>query len=393
MRHPVGVALASAALLLAAAAPLLWTTLTGPNADFVPPRPAAYEANSYVEAHYPRDVTEAVTVTVDGPASRAAAGRLQPPGRWRPTASPAARPSSAPPTGSPTPTSRSPGRRSPRQSQDTVQRDPRPRPARPRRRALVSGNTAGFIDQKQSLADHLPLVVAIIAVTTLVLLFLLTGSVILPLKTLLMNAMTLGAAFGIVVLAFQEGWLDGLFDYTGPAAVEVTSLVFLFAVIFGLATDYAVLVMARIKEQHDLGKSNEEAVATGIGRTGRVITAAAVCIAVVFLAFGVSTVFFMKQIAVGAGGRRPARRDDRPRAARPLADAPARRLELVGAGAAAPPPGALRLLRGLDRPSPRPSRESGCTHLRPRRCVCGRLPPVNFIEDVRRTVPGGAAGR
>ena len=164
---------------------------------------------------------------------------------------------------------------------------------------LVSGNTARFIDQKQSLLDHLPLVVAIIAATTLVILFLLTGSVILPLKTLLMNVMTLGATLGIVVLAFQEGWLDGLFDYRGPSAVEVTSLVFLFAIIFGLATDYAVLVMARIKEQHDLGKSNEEAVAIGIGRTGRVITAAAVCIAVVFLAFGVSSIFFMKQIAVG----------------------------------------------------------------------------------------------
>ena len=81
--------------------------------------------------------------------------------------------------------------------------------------------------------------------------------------------------------------------------MEVTSLVFLFAIVFGLATDYAVLVMARIKEQHDLGASNEEAVATGIGHTGRVITAAAVCIAVVFLAFAVSSVFFMKQIAVG----------------------------------------------------------------------------------------------
>ena len=79
----------------------------------------------------------------------------------------------------------------------------------------------------------------------------------------------------------------------------MTSLVFLFAVIFGLATDYAVLVMARIKEQHDLGQSNEEAVAIGIARTGRVITAAAMMIAVVFLAFGVSSVFFMKQIALG----------------------------------------------------------------------------------------------
>ena len=78
----------------------------------------------------------------------------------------------------------------------------------------------------------------------------------------------------------------------------MTSLVFVFAVIFGLATDYAVLVMARIKEQHDLGASNEEAVAIGIGRTGRVITAAAVMISVVFLAFSVSSVFFMKQIAI-----------------------------------------------------------------------------------------------
>ncbi len=91
----------------------------------------------------------------------------------------------------------------------------------------------------------------------------LTGSVLLPLKTLLMNALTLAATLGVLVLAFQEGWLDGPLDYTGPAAVEVTSLVFLFAVIFGLATDYAVLVMARIKEQHDLGVSNEEAVAIG----------------------------------------------------------------------------------------------------------------------------------
>ncbi|HEU4461260.1 MAG TPA: MMPL family transporter, partial [Solirubrobacterales bacterium] len=164
---------------------------------------------------------------------------------------------------------------------------------------LVSGNTAGFVDQKQSLVDHAPLVVAIVALTTLVLLFLLTGSVLLPLKTLLMNTLTLGATLGILVLSFQAGWLDTPLDYTGPAAIEVTSLVFLFAVIFGLATDYAVLVMARIKERYDAGDSNEEAVATGIARTGRVITAAALAIAVVFLAFGVSSVFFVKQIAIG----------------------------------------------------------------------------------------------
>ena len=297
MRRPVAVALSCSALLLVCSAPLLWTTLTGPSAEAVPPGQPSYDAYRYLDAHYPRDVTEAVTVTVDGRTGDAELAAFQRQvlavdGVVRGT--PFVRASDdvayanfafAEPALA-------------EASQDSLHviRDlPPPAAAE----VLVSGNTAGFIDQKQSLIDHAPLVVAIIALTTLVVLFLLTGSLLLPLKTLLMNAMTLGATLGILVLSFQEGWLDGLFDYTGPAAVEITGLVFLVAVVFGLATDYAVLVMARIKEQHDLGKSNEEAVATGIGHTGRVITAAAVCIAVVFLAFGVSSVFFMKQIAVG----------------------------------------------------------------------------------------------
>ena len=163
---------------------------------------------------------------------------------------------------------------------------------------MVSGNTARFIDEKESLVGNLPLVGSIIAATTLLLLFLLTGSIILPIKTLLLNILTLGASLGVIVLAFQEGLLDDLFAYTGPPAIEVTSLAFLCALTFGLTTDYAVLVMARIKEEHDLGMDNEEAVAVGIGATGRVITAAAAALAVVFLAFAVSKVFFMKQIAI-----------------------------------------------------------------------------------------------
>jgi RND superfamily putative drug exporter len=163
----------------------------------------------------------------------------------------------------------------------------------------VSGNTARFIDEKQSLLDHAPLVIALVAGMTLLLLFMLTGSVVLPIKTLVMNTMTLAATLGVIVLGFQKGLLTAPLGFTGPRAVEVTTLVLLFAIIFGLATDYAVLVMARIKEQHDLGASNEEAVAIGIARTGRVITAAALCIAVVFMAFAVSSVFFMKEAAVG----------------------------------------------------------------------------------------------
>ncbi len=297
MRRPVAVALGSTALLLACAAPLLWTTLTGPSAEAVPPGKPSYDAYRYLDAHYPRDVTEAVTVAVDGAAGPARMAAFQRrveavPGVVRgtpfiPASSTVAYANFA-----------LAGPALSGASQDSVHtiRDLSPPAATT---TLVSGNTAGFIDQKQSLIEHAPLVVAIICLTTLVLLFLLTGSVLLPLKTLLMNTLTLGATLGILVLAFQEGWLDTPLDYTGPAAIEVTSIVFLFAILFGLATDYAVLVMARIKEYHDNGDGNEEAVAKGIGRTGRVITAAALAIAVVFLAFGVSSVFFVKQIAIG----------------------------------------------------------------------------------------------
>ncbi|HEX2071331.1 MAG TPA: MMPL family transporter [Thermoleophilaceae bacterium] len=297
MRRPVATALASAALLLAAASPLLFTVLTGPSAEAVPAGVPSYDPGEYVEDHYPRDINEAITVTVDGAAGDAQLAAFQ----RRIAAIDGLEPG--------TPFVRASqevayanfaadGPALAQRSQDAVDqlRELTPPSATA---ALVSGNTARFIDQKQSIVDHLPLVVGIVALTTLAILFMLTGSVLLPIKTLLMNVLTLGATLGVIVLAFQEGWLNGLFDYKGPDAIEVTSLVFLFAVIFGLATDYAVLVMARIKELHDRGYSNEEAVATGIGRTGRVITAAAVMIAVVFLAFSVSPVFFMKQIALG----------------------------------------------------------------------------------------------
>ena len=297
MRRPVGVALASSALMLAAATPLLWTTLTGPSSEAVPAQEPSHKAYEYLEAHYPRDVTEAVTVTVDGRAgaARLAAFRRQVEGvPGIAGGAPFVHASGDVAFANFTPAEQALHAG----SQDAV-RAIRDLPAPGASAVLVSGNTAGFIDQKQSLIDHAPLVVGVIALTTLVLLFLLTGSVLLPIKTLVMNSLTLAATLGILVLAFQAGGLDGPLGYEGPAAIEVTSLVFLFAVIFGLATDYAVLVMARIKERHDLGDTNEEAVATGIARTGRVITAAALAIALVFLAFGVSTVFFVKQIAIG----------------------------------------------------------------------------------------------
>jgi uncharacterized membrane protein YdfJ with MMPL/SSD domain len=295
MARPVATLVASSALLLAAAAPLLVTTLTGPSAEAVSPGLPAYDANRYVEDHYGRGLTEAVTVTVDGPTDGAGLNQLanrlaQIDGVEEGTPFTPATPTLA--YANFTLAEQAVSSR----SQDAVREI---RDLSGPGQILVSGNTAGFIDQKSSLMDHAPLVLALVAVAMFCVLFLLTGSIVLPIKTLLMNALTLSATLGLLVLAFQEGWLDGVFDYQGPAAIEVISLVFLFAVIFGLATDYAVLVLARIKETRDAGATNEEAVAHGIARTGRVITAAAAMIAVVFLAFAVSPIFFMKQIAFG----------------------------------------------------------------------------------------------
>jgi RND superfamily putative drug exporter len=290
------VGVASAALMLAAAAPLTHTTLTGPSSQVVPPGQPSYAPIAYLNAHYPRDVTEAVTVVLagrPGAATRQAFGaRLRAlPGVVRATPFvPAGDLAYA------TLALKDPALSAPAQ---TVLDRIRDLPAPPGTRVLVTGNTARFADQKASLAAHAPLVIVIISAGTLLLLFLLTGSIILPLKTLLMNALTLAATLGLLVVGFQDGLLTDLLSDTGPHAVETTSLVFMFAITFALSTDYAVLVLARIKEQHDLGLPNVDAVAIGIGRTGRVISAAALMISVVFLAFAVSPVFFMKQIAVG----------------------------------------------------------------------------------------------
>ena len=132
----------------------------------------------------------------------------------------------------------------------------------------VGGSTAEFLDQQSALADRIPLALAILATTTLVILFLMTGSVVLPVKTLIMNLLTLSAAFGILKLIFQDGRLEGLLGYTSQGALESSQPILLFAIAFGLSTDYGVFLLTRIKEAHDGGLPNDEAVAVGLQRTG-----------------------------------------------------------------------------------------------------------------------------
>ena len=163
----------------------------------------------------------------------------------------------------------------------------------------VTGDSARFVDQQESLGDRLPPALALLAVTTLVILFVMTGSVILPIKALAMNLLTISAAFGLLVLVFQDGRYEDLLGYTSQGAIESTQPLVLLAIAFGLSTDYGVFLLTRIKEQHDGGASNEEAVASGLERTGRIITAAALLFTVAIGAFATSEIIFIKQVGLG----------------------------------------------------------------------------------------------
>ncbi|HEX2266539.1 MAG TPA: efflux RND transporter permease subunit [Solirubrobacterales bacterium] len=178
---------------------------------------------------------------------------------------------------------------------ETIRELPEPRAAD----VMVGGASADFIDFQGSLADHLPIALAIVVVSTLLILFLMTGSVVLPIKSLIMNFLNLSAVFGLLVLIFQDGRLEGLLDYSSPGALEQTMPILLFATAFGLSTDYAVFLLSRIKEARDGGASESEAVAIGLERTGRIVTAAALLFAVAVGAFATSQIIFIKENGVG----------------------------------------------------------------------------------------------
>lgn len=163
----------------------------------------------------------------------------------------------------------------------------------------IGGLTASFIDQQDSIAAHVPWAVLIIAVVTIVALFMMTGSVILPIKAVLMNILTLGATAGLVVLVFQDGRFTSILDYTPNGVIDLTMPILLGAIVFGLSTDYAVFLLSRIKESRDAGLPNDEAVAVGLQRTGRIVTAAALLFAVAIGAFVTGEIKLIKELGFG----------------------------------------------------------------------------------------------
>jgi putative drug exporter of the RND superfamily len=164
---------------------------------------------------------------------------------------------------------------------------------------LVGGDAAELVDLKASISDRLPWALAIVGLATIVLLFLMTGSLVVAVKAIAMNVLSLGATFGVLVWVFQEGHLSSLLGFDSVGALDATMplIVFLFA--FGLSMDYEVFLLARIKEAWDETGDNDLAVATGLDRTGRIITSAAALLVIVFAGFAAGELVLIKQLGVG----------------------------------------------------------------------------------------------
>ncbi len=296
MRRPVPVATVSAALLLAAGIPFYSIKFTAVDPSILPKDASARQVYESMRTEFPPYRDTPIQVAVEGGGPRAAAtvraevarvpgvGAALPPQRLRNGVTLIQAPSSSPYISE--------------QSKSAV-RQIRDLPTPPGSQVLVTGASADFIDFQHSLARHLPIAVSIIVVATLVILFLMTGSVVLPIKSLLMNVLNLSAVFGLLVLIFQDGHFESLLGYTSQGALEQTMPILLFAVAFGLSTDYAVFLLSRIKEARDRGASDSESVAIGLERTGRIVTAAALLFAVAIGAFATSKIIFIKENGIG----------------------------------------------------------------------------------------------
>jgi len=300
LRRPAAVALLTAAVMVAIALPALHTHWSGVDAHVLPASASAHEVEDALEREFPgvRSTPEFVAVrapTEDGATVRAYAARLaripglaqvgapryEGRGSWQVEATPA-------------------GEAIAPAAQRVIARMRALAPCSGCSAVEVGGSGAEFTDQRAAIAQSLPYAVAILAAGTLIVLWLMTGSVILPLMALLMNAFTVAAATGLLVLIFQDGRLQSVLDYSSQRGIEQSNYLVLAAIAFALSTDYGVFLLTRIKEAHDRGQSPGESIALGVQRTGRIVTAAAVLLAVAIGAFATSNVVFLKEIGIGA---------------------------------------------------------------------------------------------
>jgi RND superfamily putative drug exporter len=163
----------------------------------------------------------------------------------------------------------------------------------------LTGPTASLVDSKHAIFSDLPLAIGIIGAVTFIVLFLMFGSVLVPLKAVVLNLLSLSATFGSMVWIFQDGHFSEALGFTAAGHLDLTMPILMFAIAFGLSMDYEVFLLSRIKEEYDRTGDNVASVAAGLERTGRVVTSAAVLIAVVMVAFAASGVTFMKMFGIG----------------------------------------------------------------------------------------------
>ena len=294
-RRPAQVAVASAAVLVALGIPFTQTRFITADARVLPQNASAHQVQDALNTQFPPNRTTPLEVVVGAPASSPEVRTLTERIARLPDVSAVAPAQSA---GRGTSLLEVAPVRGPlTASTERLVRDVR---------AIhtpyylgVAGQTASYLDLEHSLGAHLPAVLAVVVAATLIVLFVMTGSVVLPIKAVLMNALNLSAVFGILVLIFQHGNLQGLLGYHSLGALDATQPILLFAIGFGLATDYGVFLLSRIKEAHDAGAPNSEAVALGLERTGRIVTAAALLFAVAVGAFATSQIVFIKELGIG----------------------------------------------------------------------------------------------
>ena len=163
----------------------------------------------------------------------------------------------------------------------------------------VGGQTAALADELSSIGGTLPWMALAVVLATFVLLFLAFGSLVLPVEAIVMNILSLSAMYGVVTWIFQDGHLSGLLGFTPNGTISPTIPVLMFAIMFGLSMDYQVFLLSRIRERYDITGDNTAAIATGLQRTGGVITSAALLPVMVIGAFSVSSITFIKLLGVG----------------------------------------------------------------------------------------------
>jgi uncharacterized membrane protein YdfJ with MMPL/SSD domain len=166
-------------------------------------------------------------------------------------------------------------------------------------RMFVGGDAAAFRDERRAIASNLPIAIGILAGATLTILFLLSGSVVAPLLALAMNALTLAAAFGILILIFQDGRFESLLAYTGQSALDLTIPLVLAALVFAISTDYGVFLLSRIREARQRGETDQDAISGSVATVGRIVTSAALLFAVSIGVFGTSDIIVLKILGIG----------------------------------------------------------------------------------------------